>query len=105
MSSFKDLNELEQLFERAEEPAENLDGTQISFEELFSTSFMQKYTSFSSFKELLDAGGFHAETNEDFRAIPDNEFNKHIAATTQFRNFKEMGDAATACFFTEKLGF
>lgn len=105
MSSFKDFSELEQIFERAEEPAKELDGTQISFDELFSTSFMQKYTSFSSFKELLDAGGFRSESPEDLHILSGDEFDRHISVTTQFKNWKEMGDAAAAYYFTENLGF
>ncbi len=105
MSSFKDLNELEQLFERAEESAEELDGTQISYDELFSTSFMQKYTSFSSFKELLDTGGFRSESPEDLHILSSDEFSNYLATTTQFKSWKEMGEKASACYFAEKLGF
>lgn len=107
MSSFKitGLDKLEKQLKQMEKGAKELSNTtHISFGELFSTSFMRKYTSFSSMDELLDAGGFKVESQEDFEAIPDIEFDKHIAAYTKFKNWDEMLSEATSQYVIKKLG-
>ena len=45
-------------FEKALKDSINAINGQVSFSELFNESFMKKYTNFSSFEELLSAGGF-----------------------------------------------
>ena len=108
MSSFKitGFDKLEKQLRQMEKGAKELSQTKrISFEELFPASFMQKYTSFSSMDELLDAGGFKVESQEDFEAIPDIEFDKHIAANTRFKSWEDMLDEATSQYAAKKLGF
>ncbi len=107
MSSIKikGLDKLEKQLKQMQKGAKELSGTkQISFSELFTTSFMHKYTSFSSMDELLKAGGFHAESQEDFESIPDSEFDRHIAATTRFSSWEDMLHEATSQYVTKKLG-
>lgn len=101
----KGLDKLEKQLKQMEKGAKELGRTKhVSFGELFTTSFMRKYTSFSSMDELLAAGGYNIESQEDFEAIPDTEFDKHIAATTKFRNWEEMLSEATTQYVTRKLG-
>ncbi len=102
----KGLDKLEKELKQLQRNAEKLNQTkQVSFEELFTKSFMQKYTSFSSIDELLSAGGFSVETNEDFEAIPDKEFDEHIAASTKFDNWEDMLNEATSQYVSRQLGF
>lgn len=108
MSSIKvkGLDKLEKQLKQMEKGARELSRTtQVSFGELFTPSFMLKHTSFSSMDELLKAGGYIIESQEDFKNIPDSEFDKHIAATTNFRNWEEMLSEATAQYAAGKLGF
>ena len=108
MSSFKitGLDKLEKQLRQMEKGAKELSKTKhVSFEELFPTSFMRKYTSFSSMNELLDAGGFEIETQEDFEAISDNEFDKHISTNTSFKTWEDMLGEATSQYAARKLGF
>lgn len=102
----KGLDKLEKQLKQIQKGARELERTkQISFSELFTASFMQRYTSFSSFDELLKAGNFNIESQEDFEAISDAKFDKHIAATTKFKNWEAMLSEATAQYATKKLGF
>lgn len=95
----KDLNKLK-------ESAKELERTkQVSFGELFTESFMKKYTRFSSLDEFFKAGNFVVESQEDFENIPDDEFNKHIKATTKFADWKEMIQEAGNQYALRKLGF
>lgn len=53
--------------------------------------------------ELLNAGGFNVESQEDFENIPSGEFDKHIAATTKFKNWENMLDEATSQYIEKKI--
>lgn len=106
MSSIKidGLNQLETQLKKMEKGAKELNGTKhVSFSELFPPSFMRKYTHFSSMNALLEAGGFNIESQEDFEAIPDDVFDKHIAATTHFENWENMLSEATTQYALKKL--
>lgn len=108
MSSFKitGLDKLEKQLKQMEKGAKELSKTKhVSFGELFPVLFMRKYTSFSSMDELLDAGGFKVESQEEFEAIPDVEFDKHIAANTRFKSWEDMLGEATSQYAAKKLGF
>lgn len=108
MSSFKitGLDKLEKQLKQMEKGAKELSKTKnVSFDELFPASFMREYTSFSSMDELLDAGGFKVESQEDFEAIPDMKFDKHISANTKFKSWEDMIGEATSQYAAKKLGF
>ena len=108
MSSFKikGLDKLEKQLKQMEQDAKELSKTKhVSFGELFPASFMRKYTSYSSMNELFDAGGFKVESKKDFEAIPDVEFDKHIAKSTRFKSWKDMLGEATSQYTAKKLGF
>lgn len=108
MSSFKieGLDEFKNFFKNMEKQAKDLKNTkEIPFPDLFTTSFMHKYTEFSSFDDLLESGGFHVETNEDFEAIPDAELDAHIASTTRFNSWDKMFETALDEYIGKKLDF
>ena len=99
------LDKLEKQLKQMEKGARELERTkQVSFSELFTPSFMKKYTPFSSFDELLQSGGFKADSQEEFEAIPDVLFDNHIAAVTRLKNWEEMLGEATEQYALKKLG-
>lgn len=107
MSSFKvkGFDKLEKQLKQMQKGAKELSRTKyVSFGDLFTTSFMQKYSSFSSMDELLNAGGFNVESTSDFEAIPSDKFDKHIASTTKFKTWEDMLNEATSQYVTKKLG-
>lgn len=100
------LDDLQKELQRMQKAAKELDGHhEVPFSELFTATFMRKYTTFTTFDELLKAGGFQAETAEEFEAIPDEPFDRHIAATTKFASWEDMLEQATADYVSRKLGF
>lgn len=108
MASFKmrGFDKLEKDLKRMQENARKLNGRrEVPFSDLFTPEFMRKHTSFSTFNELLKAGGFQVETSEDFEAIPDAEFDAHISATTKFPSWEAMLEEATSQYVTRMLGF
>ena len=99
------LDDLQKQLKKMEKGARELSETkQVSFGELFTASFMRKYTPFSSLDDFLTAGGFKAESQEDFEAIPDSELDKYIATTTNFNSWDDMLGEATTQYVSKKLG-
>jgi hypothetical protein len=99
------LKEFQQKLEDLERKAEVLHGEhEVPFSELFNSYFMQKYTNFSTLEELIEAGGFKVDSEEDFKAIPDQEWGVHIAKTTKFANWQEMMEKAGAEWAKKQLG-
>lgn len=103
---FDGLDSLQRELEKLAQSASELNGEmEVPFSELFSQSFMLEYTDFSSIDALLEAGGFHAETDEEFEAIPESELDVHIAKVTRFGSWEEMLGEATEQYFIGRLGF
>lgn len=99
------IDKLQKQLKQMEKGAKELERTkQVSFAELFTPSFMRKYTHFSSFGELLQSGGFKADSQEEFEAIPDEPFDNHIAAVTKFTNWQDMLEKATEQYALKKNG-
>lgn len=100
------LDKLEKQLKQMQKGVKELEKTKsVSFGELFTSSFMRKNTQFSSIDELLQSGGFHVESQEDFEAIPDAELDKYIATVTKFKNWEDMLGEATSQYALRKLGF
>jgi len=70
--------------------------TMVSFKDLFTPSFMAKYTQFANFSELLIFGEFNVNSLEDFMALLDDKFDAFVKQTTQFENWEEMQKTAVA---------
>lgn len=66
----------------------------VPLSELLPDKFFQENTPYSSFKEFLAAGGFCPETREGIEAIPQPAIDAHVAATTKFKNWHELLQAA-----------
>lgn len=100
------FDKLGKQLKKMQQAAQELQGTQnVPFDELFTPSFMQKYTDFSSFDELLEKGGFVVNSQEDFEKIPDDVFDEHISKNTKFSTWGDMLDNATENYVAKKLGF
>ena len=102
----KGFDKLEKQLNQMQKAAEELSNTNtVSFDKLFTCSFMNKYTNFSNFDDLLYAGNFIVNSQEDFEAIPDKEFDIHISSCTKFSTWEEMLNKATELYVSKKLGF
>lgn len=99
------FDELQNELKNIEQTAKELDGQEVSFDELFDEAFMVKYTKFNSFDEFLKAGNFIVKSQEDFEAIPDEDMDNHVANHSDFDDWQEMLDSAGTEFFSKQLGF
>lgn len=77
---------------------------QVQLGEIFTPEFMRLYTQFESIEELLSAGGFVINSEEDYEAIPDEDIDAHIAKTTNFQSWKEMLTEATDTYLNKNSG-
>jgi hypothetical protein len=102
MQDFQELEERMNQLEKAAKAVEELDF--ISFDDLFSPSFMKEYTTFSSVEEFFDAGGFQLESQAAYEAIPEAQLDAHVQATTKFRTWKAMLETATSIFAIKPMG-
>lgn len=86
--------------------AEALDGKhEIQFSELFLPEFMTRHTDFASLEEMFEASGFVVESQEDFKNIPDDDWENFIKTHTQFSSWKDMQVTAFREWTARKLGF
>ena len=106
MGSFKvtGLDQLQRQLNKLAKNAHDLDGKhQVPFSVLFNPAFLAAHSSFGSFDELLIAGGFEVNSEEDFEAIPDDVFDAHIASVTDFAGWEQMLSAATEEYVSREL--
>lgn len=103
MGSFKfDDSGLKKFMKNLEKAADEISGEK-SLDELFTPSFMSQYTDFNSFDELLSAGNFVVNSQEDFKNIPEDEFDIHISSTTKFNSWEDMKAKAGQIYFNKAL--
>lgn len=77
----------------------------VDFSELFNRKFLSKHSSFSSFEDLVDKSPFTINSNQDFEAIPDDEWEKFITENTDFSSWEDMKSEATQEWVAKELGF
>ena len=97
----KDLKPLDDLARRAQE----LDGQhEISIASLLTADFLGQCSRFKSADELFEASGFSVHSAEDFRAIPDAEWDTFISGNTKFANWQDLLSAAVKEWTIKQLG-
>ena len=87
---FSDFDAVKKKLEFIQRKIDELSSREISISELFNDSFMKRHSSFSSFNDFLQAGGFVVNSKEDFAAISNVKFGEHISKTTDFDDWDEM---------------
>nr|WP_181717112.1 hypothetical protein [Psychrobacter sp.]QJS05558.1 phage protein [Psychrobacter sp.] len=95
-----DLKGLDQLENNVSELS-NTDS--IALEDLMNPSFISSCSQYSNFKELIDASGFKIESEKDFTAIPDQEWEQFIQTNTSYESWIEMQEAAGLSYVTTNL--
>lgn len=102
----KGLNQLKRQLHKLQQDVEKVAKTRIiDIEEMFHENFMQKYTIFLSFQDMLDKSGYEINSNDDFAAIPDEEWDIYIHHTTQFWDWDAMCAQASTDWVSNRLNF
>lgn len=98
------MDDFKRELDKMAEESEKLNGTYVTFEELFPKYFMKRHSDFETFNELLDAGGYNVETQEEFEALPQEEWNDYIKKVTDFTDWQEMLTEAGTRYAGRRLG-
>lgn len=97
------FDELEKELKKIAKKAENLNG-EVPFDILFNEDFMKKYSKFTSIDEMLEKSGFEIKNQDDFRKIPEAEWDEFVMGNTKFKNWEEMMNKAGVLYFEKGLG-
>ncbi|WP_028125181.1 hypothetical protein [Eremococcus coleocola] len=99
----KGLDKLEKQFKELEKNASKINGkNEVSFDELFTNNFMQKYTDFSTIDEFENRSSFDFSNLEQ---IDDMALDNFVSEHTTFSNWKDMLTKASELWTAKKLGF
>lgn len=98
------FDELTKNLEDIRSRAEDIDGeNNIPLGELFNSKFMSKYTEFNTIDEMVEKSDFEVETEEDFKNIPDDEWDEYVNEKTRFNNWQEMINEAVKIWTVKRL--
>ena len=75
----------------------------VSFGELFTDTFMKSNTSFNNCDDFLKSIGI--DTEEQLKAMPEEQMDEFVAKTTSFSSWQEMLAAASSEYALRQAGF
>lgn len=76
---------------------------QISLADALTPAFVSSCSRFANAQELFDASGFQINSVEDFKAIPDAEWDRYISTNTSFPDWASMQKKAVGEWAAAKL--
>lgn len=101
----KGLNEFQKSLEDIAKEIEELENKlEVPFNKLFNENFMQQYTSYKTWDELLNKSGFGVKNTNDFKKIPNKKLNRYIRKVTSFKNWEDMLNKATEIYMYKQIG-
>lgn len=71
--------------------------------DILSNEFMAQNTPFKSLEELMVAGGFDVNSNEEFDLIDEAALNSFVSSNTKFSSFQEMSSIAGEEYFEKRF--
>lgn len=83
------LDEFQRKLERLSRNAQNVSGP-VTFDDLFPPEFMRRYTDFPTIQAMADASGFKIESQQDFEAIPDADWDAFVRSRSRFQTWQDM---------------
>ncbi len=102
----KSSGNLEKKLSELRERAAALQGEQqIPLKDLLSPAFVAGCSSYASLEDLFAASPFTINTLDDFKAIPDAEWDTFISTHTSFASWEEMQRGAMREYIRGKMGF
>ncbi len=92
-------------FEKLESKLSELDGSRVVFDDLFPTTFMKRYTDFTSIQAMGEAWGKEIPESANFGECYDEDWETLVQQNTRFKNWEEMKSQAAAEYAKKELGF
>lgn len=98
------LDRIKHRLDRLKEKAQALQGqSTIPIKDLLTNDFMRLHTKYDSLQAMFDQSPFTINSQEDFAAIPDDQWDAYIKANTKFSTWKEMRTQAVEEFLRKRL--
>lgn len=98
------LDGLKRGLDRLQEKVEALHGQHtIPMKDLLTNDFMRLHTKYDSLQAMFDQSPFTVNSQEDFTAIPDDQWDDYIKSHTKFSTWKEMQTQAAQEFVKKQL--
>lgn len=104
----KGFDEFSKKLKRISDNAQRLErsGPQsVPLTEILNPQFVSSHTRFADVDSLFKESGFKIDSQEDLKAIPDDEWDQFIRRETTFASWKEMLSVAGAQWAKKQLGF
>ncbi len=100
------LDALQRKMNDLSDRAKRLNGThEVPIPELLTPEFLSTCSSFGSVQEMFEASGFAINSTDDFKAIPNLEWDAFVTRNTSFTSWKDMLDSAVRSWTSRQLGF
>lgn len=77
--------------------------TELRFDEIFTNEFLSECSSFRSLEELFEKSGFQVNSVEDFKAIPDDDWENFIIQNTTYNSWLDMQTDAVTKAISKRL--
>lgn len=91
-------------FDKLEKNISKLSSTNsVSLGELMNPRFISSCSQYSNFEELIEASGFKVESEEDFAAILDQDWEEFIQKNTSYASWIEMQEDAGVSYVKDSL--
>lgn len=78
--------------------------TEVKLGDMMNPAFISAHSRYANLDELVNGSVFKVETAEDFKAIPDAEWDVFIKENTDFENWQEMQAAAHSDYVAAIMG-
>ena len=99
------LKELERKLKDIGDRAQKLQGTtNVPLSELLTAEFLKTYSRFNSLTEMFNASGFVITNADDFKTVPDDQWDEFIKQNTSFADWNELLAAAAKVWTKDQLG-
>ena len=99
------LDNLQKKLKKMADGAKELEGQHnVAIPDLLTDSFLSIHTSFVNAQELFDKSGFAIGSPEDFKAVPDEEWDQYISSVSGFSTWTDMLQSAMAEYTKRKMG-
>jgi hypothetical protein len=99
------LRDLERKLKDISERAQKLQGpTNVPLSELLTSEFLKTCSRFNSVTEMFNASGLVITNADDFKAVPDYQWDEFIKQNTSFADWNQMLGAAARDWTKDKLG-
>lgn len=84
--------------------AEEINGKhRVTMDKVINDGFVSSCTKYNSFDELLAASPFDVNSPEEFKAIPNKEWDIYISENTSFKTWEEMQIKAMELYLQSQI--